>query len=95
MPAGLEQVVSACLVKDPLGRIQTAANLLSRLRPFASSSNAEPAVILTARPSSSTPRTVQMSPRDPTYGGMLPSTPLEHHTIKEDEEETTLVKQRG
>jgi len=95
LPAGLEQVVSACLVKDPLGRIQTAADLLARLCPFATSSEAEPALNLTAGPSSSTQRTLQISPRDPTYGGMLPRAPLEHHNMKEDEEESTLVKRRG
>jgi eukaryotic-like serine/threonine-protein kinase len=100
LPVGLEEVVNACLVKDPAARIQSAENLLARLRPYATSSDPEPNVILTAGPSAPTQRTAALSPRDQTYGGMLPNTPLEsgtidRQTIVEEEEESTLVKRRS
>ncbi len=72
LPPGLEEVVNRCLVKDPSARLQTADALLSLLHNF-KSSEPEPVIRLSAAPAKPAHRPGEAALREPTYGGMLPS----------------------
>ena len=83
LPPGLEEVIMACLVKDPAKRTRSAEELIGKLKPFANLKGYD------SMPAPRPPRLLVTEPGEATYGGLMDE-PVSSDATAEDK--ATLVQ---